>query len=329
MNIVQYGKMLLLTMAAIGSLWATPAAAQVGDYPNRPVTLIVSYAAGGSSDFFTRLMATELSKLWGRAVVVENKPGAGGTLGAAIAAKSPADGYTLFMGSIATHAISASLYKDLGYDPIKDFAPISKIATVPNILVVNNEVPVNNLKEFLTWARADKKNAFYASAGLGTSPQLSAELLKVQAKIDLTNVSYKGDAPALADVVAGQVPMAIVNLPSAVGLVRGGKVKALAVTSTQRSHEFPEVPTMQEAGVPEYNVTSWWAMFAPAGTPAALTNKLNADVVKVLRSKSAIDGIQKSGGAAAPSSQAELAGLVSSETKRWGDLIRSSGIAAN
>jgi tripartite-type tricarboxylate transporter receptor subunit TctC len=316
-------------LAVLGVSCAAPGFAQVADYPNRPVTLIVSYPPGGSSDFFTRLMATELSKLWGQTVVVENKPGAGGSLGAMTASQAAPDGYTLFMGSIATHAINQWLYSNLGYDPVKDFAPISEIATVPNVLVVNPSIPVNNVQELLTWARSDRKHAFYASPGAGTSPHLSSELLKSRAKIDLTHVPYKGDAPALMDVMAGQVPMAIVNLPSAMTLIHAGKVKALAVTSPTRSRDLPNVPTMQEAGVPDYSVTSWWAMFAPAGTPPALISKLNADVVKVLKSPTAIEAIHLKGASPAPSTPAELAAHVKSETARWGKVIRDNGISKN
>lgn len=329
MTNLKHRRTVLAALAAFGASCAAPVLAQGANYPNRPVTLIVSFPPGGSSDFFTRLMATELGKLWGQTVVVENKPGAGGNLGAKVASQAPHDGYTLFMGSISTHAISASLYSNLGFDPVKDFVPISKIATVPNVLVVNTSIPVNNVRELLAWARADKKNAFYASPGAGTSPHLSSELLKELAKIDLTHVPYKGDAPALMDVMAGQVPMAIVNLPSAMTLIAADKVKALAVTSPTRSRDLPNVPTMQEAGVPDYNVTSWWAMFAPAGTPPALVSKVNADVVKVLNSPTAIEAIHKMGASPAPSTQAELAALVTSETARWGKLIRANGISAN
>lgn len=320
---------IVAVLGAVGVMNALPSFAQVADYPNRPVTLIVSYPPGGSSDLITRLMANELAKFWGQPVVVENKPGAGGSLGAAVAAKAPADGYTLFMGSIATHAINSALYKNLGFDPVKDFAPISRVSTVPNVLVVNNQIPVNNLQDLLKWVREDSRRAFYASPGAGTSPHLSSELLKAQAKIEMTNVPYKGDSPALADVMAGQVPMAIVNLPSAMGLIRGEKVRPLAVTSRVRAHELPDVPTMEEGGVPNYDVTSWWALFAPAGISPNLAAKINHDVVTVLRSAAAIEGVRKMGSAAAPSTQGELATLVTSETERWGKLIREKGITAN
>lgn len=329
MSIVISRRTVLSILVAMGTSYAAPALAQAGDFPSKSVTLIVSFPPGGSSDFFTRLMATELSKLWGQTVVVDNRPGAGGNLGAALAAKAAPDGYTLYMSSIATHAINASLYSNLGYDPVKDFAPISMIATVPNALVVNPSIPVQNVQELLAWVRSDKKNAFYASPGVGTSPHLSSELFKTQTKTDLTHVSYKGDTPALQDVMGGQVPMAIVNLPSAINLIRAGRLKALAVTSSVRSPDLPNVSTMQEAGVPDYNVTSWWAMFAPAGTPPALISKLNADVVKVLNSRTAIEAIQKMGASPAPSTQGELAAHVAAETARWGKVIRDNGITAN
>lgn len=322
-------RIVLSLLAILGFAYYAPVSAQAVDYPTKPVTLIVSFPPGGSSDFFTRLMAAELSKLWGQPVIVENRPGAGGNLGAAIAANAPADGYTLYMSSIATHAINVSLYPNLGYDPIKDFTPISMIATVPNVLVVSPAIPVANVQELLAWARSDKKNAFYASPGVGTSPHLSSEFFKAQSKVDLTHVPYKGDTPALQDVMTGRVPMAIVNLPSAINLIRAGRLKALAVTSSGRSRDLPNVPTMQEAGVRDYNVTSWWAMFAPAGTPPSVVAKLNADVVKVLNTPSAIEAIQRMGASPAPSTQAELAAHVESEIARWGKVIRDNGIVAN
>ncbi len=329
MSILKRRRTVLSLLVAMGAAIAAPAMAQTAGYPTKPVTLIVSFPPGGASDFFTRLMANELGKLWGQTVLVENKPGAGGNLGATAASQAVPDGYTLYMSSINTHAINSSLYANLGFDPVKDFAPISKIATVPNVLVVNPSIPVKNVQELLAWARADKKNAFYASPGAGTSPHLSSEFFKVQAKIDLTHVPYKGDTPALQDVMGGQVPMAIVNMPSAMTLIRADRLKALAVTSPTRSRDLPNVPTMQEAGVPDYNVTSWWAMFAPAATPPALVAKLNADVVKVLNSPSAIEAIQKMGASPAPSTQAELAAHVTAETARWGKVIRDNNITAN
>ncbi|MDB5853407.1 MAG: hypothetical protein JWR22_1448 [Herminiimonas sp.] len=317
----------LLALSTIAMISAVPSFAQDADYPTKPVTLIVSFPPGGSSDFFTRLLANELSRAWGKPVVVENKPGAGGNIGAATAARARPDGYTLYMSSINTHAINASLYKNLGFDPIKDFAPISKIATVPNVLLVNQSVPATTVKELLVWLRADPKRAFYASAGSGTGPHLSAELFKSLTGTQISHVPYKGSAPALTDVVSGQIPMAIENLPAAIGLIKGGKLRPLAVTTAKRSDDLPDVPTMMEAGVPGYEVTSWWALFAPAGVSEPIIRKINADVVKALNSPSMKASIEKQGGTAAPSSPEELAAFVKSETARWGKLIHEKGIS--
>jgi tripartite-type tricarboxylate transporter receptor subunit TctC len=319
----------LIGLCALGAATVLPASAQSGDYPNRPVTLIVSFPPGGSSDFFTRLTARELSQAWGKPVVVENKPGAGGNIGAVAAARAQPDGYTLFMSSIATHGINASLYKSLGYDPVKDFAPVTKIATVPNVLVVHPSVPATTVKEYMAWVNADAKNAFYASSGVGTSPHLSTELLKAMTGLQLSHVPYKGSAPALADVVGGQVPMAIDNLPAAINLIKAGRLRALVVTSPTRSIDLPDVPTMIESGVPSYDVTSWWGLFVPAGTPEAIVRKINADLVKALGSPTMRAAIEKQGAAAAPSTPAELAALVTSETARWGKVIRERGITGD
>ncbi len=302
--------------------------AEAPDYPARQVTLIVSFPPGGSSDFFTRLIASELARAWGRPVLVDNRPGAGGNIGAQAAARAQPDGHTLFMSSINTHAINASLYKSLGYDPVKDFTPIARIATVPNVLVVNPSVPARSVPELVSWLKADPRRALYASPGIGTGPHLSSELFRALTGAPITHVAYKGSAPALTDVVAGQIPMAIDNLPAALGLIRGGKLRALAVTAATRSGDLPEVPTMIEAGVPGFVVVSWWGLFAPAGVPEPVIRRINADVVRALNSPAVRTSIETQGGTAAPSTPAELAELVRTETARWGQLIREMGIRA-
>jgi tripartite-type tricarboxylate transporter receptor subunit TctC len=318
-----------LTVALLAPGATAARAGEAPDYPSRQVTLIVSFPPGGSSDFFTRLLGSELSRAWNRPVLVENRPGAGGNIGAQAAARAQPDGYTLFMSSINTHAINASLYKSLGYDPVKDFAPISRVATVPNVLVVNPTVPARTVAELVAWLKANPKRALYASPGIGTGPHLSSELFRALTGAPLAHVAYKGSAPALTDVVGGQIPMAIDNLPAALGLIRGGKLRALGVTSAGRSDDLPEVPTMIEAGVPGFVVVSWWGLFAPAGVPEPILRRVHADVVRALNSPAVKASIENQGGTAAPSSPAELAGLVRSETARWGQLIREMGIRAD
>ncbi|ETI06798.1 Bug family tripartite tricarboxylate transporter substrate binding protein [Bordetella pertussis] len=307
--------------AAAGML-AGPAVASGAAYPTKPVTMIVSFPPGGSSDFFTRLVANNLSKMWGQPVVVENRPGAGGNIGAQAGAHAPADGYTLYMSSINTHAINPGLYQNPGYDHIKDFAPISEIATVMNVLVVNPSVPAKSVSELLAYFKADPSKAFYASPGAGTSPHLSSELFKRMTDTPITHVPYKGSNAALTDVMAGMVPMAIDNLPAALAHIKAGKLRALAVTSPKRSPDLPDVPTMDEAGVKGYDVTTWWALFAPAGTPQPIIAKINKDVNALLALPDVKQSIAKQGAEPAPSTPEELARLVEQETARWGKVIQ-------
>ncbi len=305
-----------------------PAGAE-NEYPVKPVTLIVSFPPGGSSDFFTRTVGNELSKMWGQPVVVDNRPGAGGNIGAQIAARAPGDGYTLYMSSLNTHGINATLYKNPGYDAVKDFVPISKIATVPNVLVVNPMLPVKSIAELIKFAKAEPSKAFYASSGAGTGPHMCTELFKSMTQTNLSHVPYKGSAPALADVMAGTVPMACDNLPAAIAYIKAGKLRALAVTSQSRAPELPDVPTMMEAGVAGYEMTSWWALFAPRGTPSYVVNKVNADVVRVLNAQHVKESFAKQGASPAPSTQVELANLVTTETARWAKVIKDGGITVD
>lgn len=316
------------TLAAIASA-PTLSAATEASYPTRPVQLVVSFPPGGSSDFFTRSIANELSKAWGQPVVVDNRPGAGGNIGAQFAARARPDGYTLYMSSLNTHAINPTLYKNPGFDHIKDFTPISKIATVPNVLVVNPALPVKSVAELVKFVKAQPSGGFYASSGAGTGPHISMELFKSMTGTQMAHVPYKGSAPAMADVMAGTVPMEMDNLPAVLAQIKAGKLRALAISSRTRSPELPDVPTMVEAGVPGYEVTSWWAMFAPAGTPAEIVSKVNADVVKALNAAHIKEQFAKQGATPAPSTPAELAELVRTETVRWGKVIKDAGITVD
>jgi tripartite-type tricarboxylate transporter receptor subunit TctC len=318
------GAVSALAMGLFGAA-AAPALAQ-GAYPTKPVTLIVSFPPGGSSDFFTRTVANELSKKWGQSVVVENRPGAGGNIGAAQAARAVGDGYTLYMSSLNTHGINQALYKDTGFDAVNDFVPISKIATVPNVIVVNPTLPVQNISGLLSMVKSDPAKAFYASSGNGTGPHMCTELLKSMTGTKITHIPYKGSAPALVDVMSNMVPMACDNLPAAMAHIKGGKLRALAVTSATRSPELPDVPTLVEAGVPGYEMTSWWGMFAPRGTPPEITRKINADVVQLLKSAEVKALFAKQGATPAPSTQAELGKLVDSELTRWAKIVKDAGI---
>jgi tripartite-type tricarboxylate transporter receptor subunit TctC len=313
--------------AVLASAAFSAQAEEADKFPTKPVTLIVSFPPGGSSDFFTRLVANGLGKKWNQPVVVENRPGAGGNIGAQLASRAAPDGYTLYMSSINTHGINPGLYKDkLGYDPVKDFAPISRIATVANVLVVNPSVPVKSVAELLAYFKSHPDKAFYASPGSGTSPHLSSELFKRLTNTPITHVAYKGSNAALTDVMSGMVPMAIDNLPAAIALIKSGKLRALAVTSAQRTPELPDVPTMIESGVKGYDVTSWWGLFTKAGTPPAVVAKINRDVVELLQDPKTKETIASQGAMSAPSSEQELAQLVNAEISRWGKVIQDANI---
>ncbi len=306
------------TVFAIAALTAgSNALAQAGDYPNRPVKFLNAFPPGGSTDLFTRLMAQKLSEMWGQPVVVENKPGGGGNLGAQAAAKSPNDGYTVFMSSTTTHGINPSLYRNPGYDHIRDFTPVVKVATGVNVLVVNPQVPAKTVQELLAYVRANPGKLAYGSPGSGTSPHLSMELFKSVTGSDILHVPYKGSAPLLNDLLGGQVQLAFDNMPAALPHIKANKLRVLAVTSAKRAPQLPDVPTMIESGMKDFDVSPWWALFVPAGTPDAIVRKINADSVKVLQTAEVREKMAQSGAEATPSTKDELAALVRTETARW------------
>ena len=251
-------------------------------WPSRPIKYIVPFAPGGTTDILVRTISDKLTTALGVPVIVENKPGAGGGVGAAETAKSPADGYTIMGGTISTHAINASLYTKLPYDPVKDFVAITMIARLPNMLVVNNDVPAKNVAELVALLKANPNKYSFASSGNGTSQHLSGELFKGMAGVQMQHIPYKGSPPALQDVMGGQVAMTFDNITTAWVLAKGGKLRALAVTTAKRSPVAPDVPTLAEAGLPGYEIGSWQGVFAPAGTPPAIVNRLNAEIVKII-----------------------------------------------
>ena len=252
-----------------------PLLAVAQSWPSRPLRLIVPTAPGGGTDFTGRLVAAKLSEALGQQVVVENRGGGGGSVGADNAAKSTPDGYTLLLGSIATHAVNPALYKKLPYDHLKDFAPVSLIGTVPNAMVVHPSVPVKTMQEFITYAKANPGKINYGSSGVGSPPHLSMELLRSMTGINLVHVPYKGAGPALADLLGGQVQAMCTSLAGLINFIKSGRVRALGVTTAKRNPQLPEVPTIVESGVPGYEVTIWYAVFAPVATPKAVVQKLD------------------------------------------------------
>jgi tripartite-type tricarboxylate transporter receptor subunit TctC len=298
------------------------------DWPTRPLRMIVPTAPGGGTDFTGRLVAAKLSEALGQQVVVENRGGGGGSVGADNAAKSTPDGYTLLLGSIATHAVNPVLYKKLPYDHIKDFAPVSLIGTVPNVLVVHPSLPAKTVQEFIAYAKANPGKINYGSSGVGSPPHLSMELLRSLTGINMVHVPYKGAGPAQADLLGGQVQAMCTSLAGQIGLIKAGRVRALGVTTAKRNPQLPEVPTIAESGVPGYEVTIWYGVFAPVATPKAIVQRLNTEMVKLLNATEMKERMAQQGMDPAPSTPAELAAFVKVETAKWAKAAKDSGATA-
>ncbi len=315
---------LLCAAVVVPAAGPLPAAAQA--YPSKPVRYIVPCPAGASPDIVGRTLGERLSRIWGHQVLVDNRSGAGGTVGAAIAAKSPPDGHTLFQCNIASSAIALSLYAKPGYDHQRDFAPISRIGMTPNVLVVHPSMPARSIKEYIALARAHPAKLSYASSAAGTSPQLAMELLKLLTKIEILHISYKGSTQAVADVIGGQVPSGMTNVPALLAPLQAGRLRALAVTGPQRITQLPDVPTMQEAGLPGYDVTSWYGLCAPAATPVPILEKLHADLTAVLRMPEIQQRFTDLVIDIAPTSREEFGQFLRAETARWAQVIREAKI---
>jgi tripartite-type tricarboxylate transporter receptor subunit TctC len=298
------------------------------DYPNRPVRVIVPWPPGGGTDIFARAIAEKLQQSMGQPFPVENRPGVSGNLGATTVARSAPDGYTIMIATI-TLATNPALYKTMDFDAIKDLAPITLIAGVPHMLVVNPSVPANNVKELIALAKQKPGKLSYASAGIGSPFQIAGELFKQSAGVDILHVPYKGGGPAVADTIGGHVDMTFANLLAVLPQAKAGKVRALAVTSAVRSKAAPDIPTMAEAGLPDYAFTSWFGALAPAGTPAAIIKKLNVEILKALRSPEVSAQLTEQGADLLASSPEEFETYLKSETQKWGKVIKAAGIQAN
>ncbi len=304
---------------------ALPGAALAQAFPTRPITIVVPFSAGGTTDILARLVGQYLSTELGQPVVVENKAGAGGNIGGQYAAKAAADGYTLFMGTVGTHAINASLYKKMPFDPVKDFAPLTRVANVPNLLVVNPKQPFRTVPEMIAYAKANPGKINFGSPGNGSSPHLSGELFKSMTKVDLTHIPYKGSAPAVTDLLGNQIAIMFDNMPSVIPHVRSGKLHAIAITTSKRSPELPDVPTIAEAGVPGYEAMSWFGMFAPAATPKPVLDKLSGALAKVLANPEVKKKIADQGGEPVNETPAQFATFIKSESAKWGKVVKESG----
>ena len=316
---------LLFAMATLA--WHFPAPSWAQTYPAKPVRYIVPFPAGASPDIIARLITERFSRMWGQQVLVDNRSGAGGTVGAAFAAKAPADGYTLFQCNIASSAIATSLYAKMPYDHQRDFAPISRIGVTASVLVVHPSMPARSVKEFIAYARAHPGKLSYGTSAAGTSPQLAMELLKLTAKIDVVHVAYKGAPQALTDVIGGQIPSSMQTAPAVLPAIQAARVRALAVTSLKRIAQLPSVPTMDESALPGFEVSSWYGLCAPAGTPSPILDKVHADLTEVLRMPEIQQRFKDLVVEVAPTSPQELAQFIRAETARWARVIKDAGIA--
>jgi tripartite-type tricarboxylate transporter receptor subunit TctC len=307
------------------ALASLAAVAQAQAWPSKPIKWVVPFAPGGTTDILARTVGEKLAVALGQPVIIENKPGAGGGVGAEFTAKSAPDGYTIMGGTISTHAINASLYKSLPYDPVKDFVAITLIARVPNMLVINPSVPAKDVKELIALLKANPGKYSFASSGNGTSQHLSGELFKSMSGTDMQHIPYKGSPPALQDVVGGQVAMTFDNITTALPLAKAGKLRALAVTTAKRSSVAPEVPTLAESGLPGFEVGSWQGVFAPAGTPPEIVKRLNAEIVKALNMPDVREKLSGLGAEIVADSPEEFSALVKAEVAKWADVVKKSG----
>ena len=297
-------------------------------YPDRHVRFIVPYPPGGITDVLARTIALRISTQWGQQLVVDNRAGASGNIGMAIAAKAPADGYTIAFGNASTHAINVSLFKHLPFDPIKDFAPVTMVARVSNVLLVGPSFPAKNLGDLIALAKSKPGQLTFASNSVGSSNHLTGELLKTMAGIDMVHVPYKSSTTAAVDLIGGRVALMFDNLTTAIPQIKAGRLRALAVTSAQRVAELPDVPTMVESGLKGFVVTPWWGIFAPAGTPKSIIDKLNRDIVAVLHSKEVKAYLASQATEVVGNSPQEFSTYLKGEIARWAQVVKASGATA-
>jgi tripartite-type tricarboxylate transporter receptor subunit TctC len=317
----------LACVGALAALAATPARAQtVASYPSKPIKLIVPFPPGGSTDILARTLGQKLNEAWGQPVIIDNRGGAGGSIGADLAAKSPADGYTLMMGHIGTLAVNVSLYSKLPYDPVRDFTPVSMVAVVPNVLVVNPSLPAKSVPELIAYAKANPGKLDYSSGGNGSAAHLALEYFKLQSRTFIVHVPYKGTAPSVVDVIGGQVSMTMTGAPAVMPHVKSGRLRALAVSSAKRLEALPDIPTIAEAGIPGFEATQWYGIVTPAGTPSAVVQKLNTEINKIMQSKEMRDRLNAEGAIASPGTPEQFGAYIKAEIARWATVIKAAGM---
>lgn len=315
----------MVCAVTIAMIAAGCASAIAQDYPTRPIRLIVPFVAGGSSDVLARSVAKAMEQGLGQTMIVDNRPGAGGTIGAEVVAHSPPDGYTVLFGTIGANGIGPALYKNLTYDPIKGFAPVGMLHELPNALIVNKSLPVTNLRELIAYAHSKPGQLTFASAGFGSISHLAAELFKAQANIDIVHVPYKGGGAAVPDLMSGRVSMMIETIPNALAMTHSGMVRMLAVTTTTRSAAVPDVPTFAESGLPDYDVSAWTGLFLPAGTPPAIVQRLNAETVRITHDQAYLDQLKTMGTDAVSDTPEAFAAFVRKEIANWTVAVERSG----
>ena len=322
-------KVLATVFVFLSAVFVGPVVTQwAAAFPDKPLRIVVTFTSGGAPDTLARILSEKLSNVWGQAVIVDNKPGAGGNTGADFVAKAAPDGYTIVVGTVGTHSINGALYSKMPYDAVKDFTPITLLATTPNMLVVHNDVPAKNLKDFIALGKKEGKMTF-ASSGSGTSIHVSGELFKTMTGIDMVHIPYKGRATAIPDVLGGRVTMMFDNMPSSLPLVREGKLRALGVTSSTRSPAAPEIPTIAESGLPGFDAVSWFALFAPANTPKPIIDKWQTEVRRILKLPDVAKRLADAGLDAVGGTSEELAAYQKSEITKWAKVVKDSGAKAD
>ncbi|MES2785356.1 MAG: tripartite tricarboxylate transporter substrate binding protein [Pseudomonadota bacterium] len=318
----------LLKLAfALSLVTGLPAFGQVDSYPNKPVKVVVGYAAGGATDVIARLLAVRLQEQTGQTFVVDNRSGANSNVGAELVARAPADGYTLYLFTIA-NTINASLYDKLSYDPQKDFEPVGLIAKVPNILVVNPKLPIRTVADYARFAKEQPKGVTFASSGSGSSIHLSGEMFKMVSRSNMLHVPYRGSAPAVTDLIGGQVESMFDNTPSALPHVQAGRLRVVAITSAKRSPLLPDVPTIAESGYPGFDVQSWFGLAAPAGTPKAVIDRLNAELNKAIANPEVRKRLTDLAATPEPGTPEQFRAHIAVETRRWQEVVKASGAKA-
>ena len=317
----------LCTAAALA---AAAFAAHAAGFPDKPVKIAVGFAAGGGADIIARQVGTQIGAQVGQSFLVDNKPGATGTIAASFVAKSAPDGYTLFLGSQSTMLVAPAIYPKLSFDPVKDFQPITMLVSMPMVLVVHPSVPAKNVQELIALARSDKGGLAYASAGAGGPQHVAGELFASLAGLKLTHIPYKGEAPALTDAIGGQVPVMFSNLPAVMPYVQSGKLRALAISSARRHPAYPDLPTVAEAAkLPDFEVLTWYGLFAPAGTPADVAKKLETEAIAALKSRELSGKLADQGFTVVGSTSQQFTAFMRSEVPRWGKLIKDANIRAD